>query len=108
MNYRKVTAIIPSLSLEIVELELKKIGLPGMSVTNVEGYGEYRNLYTKGELSDCSRVEVFTEKEKAKQIVTTIAKAAHQGLNTDGIIAVLPVEDLIHINEFTEVTDDGK
>lgn len=108
MIYRKVTAIIPSLILENVEKELKKIGVSGMSVTKVEGYGEYRNLYKKGEMSECSRVEIFTEKDKAPLIVKTIAKTAHQGLNTDGIIAVLPVEELMHIHEYKEVNDDGE
>lgn len=108
MIYRKVTAIIPTLILENVENELKKIGVPGMSVTKVVGYGEYRNLYTKGELSECSRVEIFTEKDKASLIVKTIAKAVHSGLNTDGIIAVLPVEELIRIREYEEVNDDGE
>jgi len=108
MNYRKVTAIIPTLALEGVENNLKHIGVSGMSVSNVHGYGEYRNFFTNDRMTDCSRIEIFTEADKAKDIVNAIAKATHQGLDSDGVIAVLPVEDFFHIHEFKEVNDDGK
>lgn len=107
MKFRKVTAIIPSLSLDDVEKELIALGVPGMTVTKAHGLGEYRNYYAKDSMSDCSRVEVFIEAEKAKQIANTIAKAVHQGMSTDGIIAILPVEELIHIREFHETNNDG-
>jgi len=38
-----------------------KIGVPGMSVTKVHGYGDYRNFYTKGSMTDLARIEVFIE-----------------------------------------------
>jgi len=108
MNFRKVTAIIQTLTLEKVIEALKKIGVSGLTVTTVDGYGEYRNLYKKDEMCECSRVEIFTDKDKTKQIVSTIAKTAHLGLDSDGVIAVLPVEDFFHVHEFEEVEDDGK
>ena len=102
MKYRKVTAIIPSLSLDEVEKELMSIGVPGMSVTKVHGYGDYRNFYTKDSMTDCARIEIFTEEPQARQIATTIARKVHQGMSTDGVIAILPVEDFMHIREFKE------
>jgi len=107
MNYRKITAIIPSLSLDNVEKELIALGVPGMTVSKVHGYGDYRNYYAKDTMSDCSRVEIFTEVEKARQIVNTIARTVHQGMETDGVIAILPVEEFIHIREFSETNNDG-
>ncbi len=106
MKYRKVTAIIPSLSLDDVEKELLTLGVPGMTVTKAHGMGEYRNYYAKDSMSDCSRVEVFIEAEKAKRIADTIAKVVHQGLSSDGVIAILPVEEFMHIREFIEVSND--
>jgi len=99
MDYRKIIAIIPSLTLDNVEEKLKQAGVPGMSVSKVHGYGEYRNFYTKDTMTDCSRVEVYTEKNKVKQIVDAIAKAAYQGLESDGVISVIPVEDFLHIHD---------
>lgn len=99
MNYRKIIAIIPSLTLEDVEKYLKHAGVPGMSVSNVHGFGEYRNYYTNDTMTDCSRIEVYSEIEKVKQIVNAIAQGAHQGLDSDGVIAILPVEEFLHIHE---------
>jgi len=107
MKYRKVTAIIPALSLEDVEKELIAMGIPGMTITKAHGMGEYRNYFAKDSMNDCARIEIFTEAKKAKQIANQIALTVHQGLSTDGVIAILPVEEFIHIREFNEVSNDG-
>ena len=102
MKYRKVTAIIPTFSLEDVENALLDIAVPGMTVTRAHGMGEYRNFYTKDGMSDCSRVEVYIEAAKASEVADTIAKAVHQGMSTDGVIAITPVEEFMHIREYEE------
>lgn len=102
MKFRKVTAMFPSLDLEKVEQALIGIGVPGMTVSTTHGFGEYRNYYAKDTMSDCVRVEIFTDADKADEIVRTIARTVHQGLSSDGMIAVLPVEGLLHIREFEE------
>lgn len=102
MKYRKVTAIIPKSVLEKVEQALYEIGIPGMTVSKTHGLGEYRNYYASDHMSDCSRIEIFIEEDKAKIVASTIARASHQGLDTDGIIAILPVEEFIHINDYVE------
>ncbi|NIT61076.1 MAG: P-II family nitrogen regulator, partial [Aliifodinibius sp.] len=48
------------------------------------------------------RIEIFTEAEKANEVVTTIARTVHHGLDIDGIVAVLPVDDVLHIREYRE------
>jgi nitrogen regulatory protein P-II 1 len=103
MNFRKVTAIFPHLDLDKVEKALIGLGVSGMTVAKTRGFGEYRNYYARDSMSDCVRVEIFTEADQANEIAKTIARTVHQGLNSDGIIAVLPVEELLHIREFTEV-----
>lgn len=102
MNFRKITAIFPGLELEKVEQALIGIGVPGMTVCNTHGLGEYRNYYAKDSMTDCVRVEIFIEADRADEIVKTIARTVHHGMNSDGIVAVLPVEDLLHIREFEE------
>jgi len=112
MKYRKVTAIIPELSLEDVEKALAEIGISGITVSTAHGYGEYRNYYSKDKMNDCSRIEIFTEVDKAKEIANTIARTVHHGLSSDGVIAILPVEEFIHIREFSErdknISSSGK
>ncbi len=103
MDYRKVTAIIPDSSLAAVEEALSAIGVPGITVSTAHGYGEYRNFYAKDKMNDCTRVEVFTEKEQAQNIVNAIASSVSHGLKSDGVIAILPVEEFIHIRDFNEI-----
>lgn len=102
MKYRKIVAIIPSSELDHVEEELTAIGVPGMTVTKVSGIGEYRNYYAKDMMSECRRVDVFTDVGKTNDIVNVIAMAVGKKMKTDGIIAVLPVEEFIHIREYCE------
>lgn len=102
MKYRKVTAIIPDSSLTNAEEALEAIGVAGITVSKAHGYGEYRNYYAKDQMIDCSRIEIFTETEKAMEIADTIAKSVHHGLKTDGVIAILPVEEFMHIHEYNE------
>ncbi len=108
MKYRKVTAIIPDSSLTAVEKALEDIGVSGITVSTAHGYGEYRNFYAKDKMNDCSRVEVFTEAERAKLILNTIAGAINYGLKSDGVIAILPVEEFVHIRDYNaESADDS-
>jgi len=106
MNYRKVTATIRSDVLEKVERELQDSGVRGISVTKVKGYGEYANFYSRDWLVSHARIEIFTDESQVDTIVQSIIKAAHVGLEGDGIVAVLPVEKLYRIRTRSEVSVD--
>jgi len=107
MNYRKVTAIIQGDVLEKVERGLQAVGVAGISVTKVKGYGEYADFYTKDWMVSHARIEIFTHESKVDAIVKSIMKTAHKGLEGDGIVAVLPVEKLYRIRTRSEVTADA-
>jgi len=89
MDFRKVNAIIRSDALEKVEQRLHELGVPGISVTRVKGYGEYKNFYTNDWITTHARVEIFTS-----------------GTSGDGIVAVLPVEKVYKIRHRAEVLPD--
>lgn len=97
MEYRKVTAIVENQRLEAVERCLEEIGVGGVSVTKVKGYGDYRNFYTRDWMTSHSRIEVFTDASRVDSIVRAIMEAAHTGQPGDGIVAVLPVERVYRI-----------
>lgn len=99
MEFRKVTAIIKSEVLEKVEQGLRDIGIQGISVTKVKGFGEYANFYSRDWMVSVShvRIEIFTEKAKVKAIVNAILEAAHLGLPGDGIVVVVPVEQIFRV-----------
>lgn len=97
MRFRKVTAIIRPERLKNVEDSLKKLNVPGVSVTKVKGFGEHANFFEKDWLCRNVRVEVFTSVRQAEAIAQAIMDAAHTGLEGDGIVAILPVEAVYHI-----------
>jgi len=106
MNYRKVTAIIRRDVLEKVERELQAMGVRGISVTKVKGYGEYADFYSRDWMVSHARIEIFTTESQADGIAQSIVETAHVGLEGDGIVAVLPVEKLYRIRTRSEATPD--
>lgn len=106
MKYRKVTAIIRRDRLEKVEHKLQQIGVQGISVSRVKGYGEYADFYARDWMTSYARIEIFTTAEKVDGIAEAIMDAAHVGLSGDGIVAVLPVEKLYRIRTKSEATTE--
>ena len=105
MEFRKITAIIRLDRAEQVEHGLKSIGVPGMSCTHVNGYGEYADFYSSDWKVKHARVEIFVTAAQVKEIVDAILKEAGTGSSGDGIIAVLPVEHLYHIRSGANATE---
>ncbi len=98
MNYRKITAIFPSILLEEMERALERKGVPGMTVTRVRGLGDYRNFYTEDNLVDCARIEIFTTVEEAPRITAVIREMVEEKVGGGALVAVLPVEELLHLH----------
>lgn len=97
MKFRRVTAIIRPGVLEKVEQALQALGVPGVSVSRVKGYGEYANFYTPDWMLTNVLVEVFIGEHRAEAVAGAIMEAAHTGMAGDGIVAVSPVESVYHI-----------
>lgn len=106
MESRKITAIIRSSELEKVEERLQAIGVKGISVSKVKGYGEYANLSRSDWMVTHVRIEIFSKKSQVDEIVSAIMDSAHLGIAGDGIVAVLPVEKLYRIRTKSQITDE--
>ncbi len=104
MNYRKVTAIIRCNVLEKVETVLQAMGVRGISVTKVKGYGEYTDFHSGNWVTSHSRIEIFTDESQAEPIAQAIMNTAHAGTEGDGIIAILPVERLYRVRTRSAAT----
>jgi nitrogen regulatory protein P-II 1 len=103
MELKKITAIIRSRLLEDVEERLKKIGVKGLTVTRVKGYGESKSIWADDWLGTHARIEIFAKKTKADQITSAIMEVAHTGGPGDGIICILPVEKILRIRTKSEI-----
>jgi nitrogen regulatory protein P-II 1 len=102
-----VTAIIRESVLETVEKRLRELRVPGISVTRVKGYGEYRNFFAPNVLDVHARIETFVPGDHADEIARAIVEAACTGAPGDGIVVVLPVESIYRIRNKERVTADG-
>ncbi|NOZ14157.1 MAG: P-II family nitrogen regulator [Acidobacteria bacterium] len=99
MEQKKITAIVRTGRLEAVEQALQAVGVKGITVTRVKGYGEHTNFFSSGWYCTHARIEIYTEKSRVQEIANTIIAAAQTGRAGDGIIAILPVDRLYRIRE---------
>jgi nitrogen regulatory protein P-II 1 len=103
MEWRKITAIFQGYKLEDVKRRLGEVGVHGISVTRVQGHGEYKNFFGRDWSVTHARIEVFSTVSKAEEIAQAIMDAASTGSAGDGIVAILPVERIYRIRSKAEV-----
>ncbi len=101
---KKIEAIIKPFKLDDVKEALAEIGVEGMTVTEVKGFGRqkghteiYRGSEYVTDFLPKIKIEVVVGNDKLADAIATITKAAHTGKIGDGKIFVLPVEDAVRI-----------
>ena len=101
---KKIEAIIKPFKLDDVKEALNKIGIQGMTITEVKGYGRqkgHRELYRGAEyvvdFIPKIKIEIVTEDNMAQKVSETISAEATSGKLGDGKIFILPVEEAIRI-----------
>jgi nitrogen regulatory protein P-II 1 len=99
-----VTAIIKPFKLDEVKAALSQVGIEGMTVTEVKGFGRQKGhteIYRGSEYSvdflPKVKIELAVPTERVGPVVEAIAKGAKTGKIGDGKIFVLPLEDVLRI-----------
>jgi nitrogen regulatory protein P-II 2 len=99
-----ITAIIKPFKLEEVRDALSAVGVHGMTITEVKGYGRQKGhteLYRGAEYAvnflPKIRIEVVVPEEDADKVVEAIGVAAKTGQIGDGKIFVTPIEQALRI-----------
>jgi nitrogen regulatory protein P-II 2 len=107
-----VIAIIKPFKLDDVRDALTALGVHGMTVTEVKGYGRQKGhteIYRGAEYAinflPKVRIEIAVESERASKVVETISAAAKTGQIGDGKIFVMPVEQALRIRTGERDTD---
>ena len=107
-----VIAIIKPFKLEDVRDALTAIGVRGMTVTEVKGYGRQKGhteIYRGAEYAvnflPKIRIEIVVATDEADRVVEAISAAAKTGQIGDGKIFVAPIEQAVRIR--TGETDAG-
>ena len=99
-----IIAIVKPFKLEEVKTALAEIGVEGMTVTEVKGFGRqkghteiYRGSEYTVDFLPKVKIEVAVGDETAGKAVDTIVKAAKTGKIGDGKVFVLPLDEVIRI-----------
>jgi nitrogen regulatory protein P-II 1 len=101
---KKIEAIIKPFKLEDVKDALSQVGVRGMTVDEVKGFGRqrghkeiYRGAEYEVDFVPKVRLEVVVDDEMAALVIDTVAKTARTGKIGDGKIFVSTVEEVIRI-----------
>jgi nitrogen regulatory protein P-II 1 len=99
-----VTAIVKPFVLEDVKGALEQIGVLGMTVSEVQGYGRqkghtevYRGAEYSVDFVPKVRVEVVADDALADKVVDAVVEAARTGKIGDGKVWVTPVEAVVRV-----------
>ena len=101
---KKIETVIKPFKLEEVRDALNAIGISGMTIQEVKGYGRQRGhkeIYRGAEYETGFvpkvKIEIAVAAELVDQVVEAIMKSAKTGQIGDGKIFVLPMENAIRI-----------
>ncbi len=101
---KKIEAIIRPFKLDDVREALAEMGVKGMTLTEVKGYGRqkghtevYRGSEYKIDFLPKVKIEIIAKDSMVEKIVSTILKTAKTGEVGDGKIFIYPIDDVIRI-----------
>ena len=101
---KKIEAIIKPFKLDEVKNELTKIGIQGMTVTEVRGFGRqkghtevYREAEYRIDFVPKVKIEMIVGDELVSEAMETIQRVAKTGKIGDGKIFLMPIEEAIRI-----------
>jgi nitrogen regulatory protein PII len=101
---KKIEAIIKPFKLDDVKEALNEIGIQGMTISEVKGYGRqkgHKEIYRGAEyivdFIPKIKIEIVVEASRSDEVVGKIQDAANTGKIGDGKIFVFPVEQAIRV-----------
>ncbi len=101
---KKIEAIIKPFKLDDVKDALNKIGVNGMTINEVKGFGRqrghkeiYRGAEYQIDFVPKVKIDVVVDSSLADQVVEAISRSANTGKIGDGKIFVLPVDEAVRI-----------
>ena len=101
---KKIEAIIKPFKLDDVKIALNQIGVKGMTISEVKGFGRqkghtetYRGAEYQVDFVPKVKIDLVVDAELSDQVVQTIKENASSGKIGDGKIFVLPVGEAMRI-----------
>ena len=101
MSLKKVSAIFNKMEKDKLQSAFLQAGIIGYTIHDVRGHGVYNQIYGQVDLQDHLQVDIYTSAEYAQLIAELIVETASVNADSEGLVAILPVDDLywIHTKE---------
>jgi len=101
---KKIEAIIKPFKVDDVKNALTKVGIQGMTISEVKGFGRqkghteiYRGAEYTIDFVPKAKIELIVTDDLAPQVIETIERAAKTGKIGDGKVFVSPVDEVVRI-----------
>ena len=101
---KKIEAILRPFKVDDLRESLSEIGVKGMTLTEVKGYGRqkghtevYRGSEYNVDFLPKAKIEIVVKDDMLERVIATIIKVAKTGQVGDGKIFISPIEDVIRI-----------
>jgi nitrogen regulatory protein P-II 1 len=99
-----VTAVVKPFKLEDIKAALSTLGLAGLTVSEVQGYGRqkghtevYRGAEYTVDFVPKVRIDVLVDGVDVEQVVNALVEAAKTGKIGDGKVWVTPVDEVVRV-----------
>ncbi|WP_320174138.1 P-II family nitrogen regulator [Maridesulfovibrio sp.] len=101
---RKIEIIVRPFKVDDVKDAIAALGLKGMTVTDVKGFGRqgghkevYRGAEYQVDFIAKTKVEIVVDADRVSEVIDAVSAAAKTGKVGDGKIFVIPVEEVVRI-----------
>lgn len=105
MGLKNIVAIVREDAMETLLEALRQAKVPGITITETKGLGQYVNTYDYGALNVCYKFEIMVLESQVNDLITLITETVSTGISGDGIVAVTPVESIMRIWDKKEIRD---
>ena len=102
MEFKYVVAVVRPDIVGPLEQRLTSLGIGGITLSRVKGFGEYKNFFSRDWVTEHTKVEIFVPAEKVEPLLATLVEL--NGIDTPdaGVAAVMPVEKFLRLRTGTE------
>lgn len=101
---KKIEAVIKPFKLDDVKEALNNVGIQGMTVSEVKGYGRqkghteiYRGAEYAVDFIPKVKIEIVIPADRCEEVIEIIRNSSYTGEIGDGKIFIVPVEDVIRV-----------
>jgi nitrogen regulatory protein P-II 1 len=107
MQYKYVVAVLRPDVVAPLRMKLSQIGVRGITLSRVKGFGETRTSLPGDWLADHTRLEVFVEESEVEALLAALRETAFVGVPGAGIAAVMPVDTFEHLRASGDAASDA-